>query len=103
MAQNTSIPVFKLYGESRNWPASDLLHCESIHSRSSLYEWHIRTHQHADLVQLLYLHKGQVEIDIEGVKHQVGMPVFKLYQPYACMVLNFHPERRAIPCHFQHH
>lgn len=72
MTPNTSIPVFKLYGESRNWPASDLLHCESIHSRSSLYQWHIRTHQHADLVQLLYLRKGQVEIDIEGVKHQVG-------------------------------
>ncbi|MRT12142.1 helix-turn-helix domain-containing protein [Enterobacteriaceae bacterium RIT711] len=71
MTPNTSIPVFKLYGESRNWPASDLLHCESIHSRSSLYEWHIRTHQHADLVQLLYLHKGQVEIDIEGCTHHV--------------------------------
>lgn len=72
MSLNTSIPVFKLYGESRNWPAADLLHCESIHSRSSLYEWHIRTHQHADIVQLLYLHKGRVEIDIEGVKHHVG-------------------------------
>ncbi|HEY3589751.1 MAG TPA: helix-turn-helix domain-containing protein [Buttiauxella sp.] len=72
MSLSTSIPVFKLYGESRNWPAADLLHCESIHSRSSLYEWHIRTHQHADIVQLLYLHKGQVEIDIEGVKHHVG-------------------------------
>ncbi|RPH29782.1 helix-turn-helix domain-containing protein [Buttiauxella warmboldiae] len=71
MSLSSSIPVFKLYGESRNWPASDLLHCESIHSRSSLHEWHIRTHQHADLVQLLYLHKGQVEIDIEGVNHPV--------------------------------
>lgn len=71
MNLNASIPVFKLYGESRNWPAADLLHCESIQSRSSLYEWHIRIHQHADLVQLLYLHKGEVEIDIEGVKHHV--------------------------------
>jgi len=72
MSLNTGIPVFKLYGENRIWPAADLLHCESIHSRSSLYEWHIRIHQHADLVQLLYLHKGQVEIDIEGVKHHVN-------------------------------
>lgn len=66
MSLTNSIPVFKLYGESLNWPTQDLLHCESIHSRSSLYEWHIRVHQHADLVQLLYLHKGQAEVEIEG-------------------------------------
>lgn len=44
----------------------DLLHCESILQRSHLYEWHIRLHQHAELVQLLYLHKGEAEIEIEG-------------------------------------
>lgn len=71
MSLNETIPVFKLYGESRSWPTSDLLHCESIHSRSSLYEWHIRAHQHADLVQLLYVHKGLVEIEIEGTKRRV--------------------------------
>ena len=60
------VPVFKLYGEHMGWPTPDLLHCESIHKRSSLYEWHIRVHQHAELVQLLYLHKGQAEIEIEG-------------------------------------
>ncbi|TCW12946.1 AraC family transcriptional activator of pobA [Raoultella sp. BIGb0138] len=60
------VPVFKLYGEERDWPTPDLLHCESILQRSSLYEWHIRRHQHAELVQLLYLHKGRAEIEIEG-------------------------------------
>lgn len=60
------VPVFKLYGEHMGWPTPDLLHCESIHKRSSLYEWHIRVHQHAELVQLLYLHKGQAEIEVEG-------------------------------------
>ncbi|MCT4705350.1 helix-turn-helix domain-containing protein [Enterobacteriaceae bacterium H11S18] len=71
MSLNNSIPVFKLYGENLNWPTRDLLHCESIHSRSSLYEWHIRVHQHADLVQLLYLHKGQAEVEIEGTIHHI--------------------------------
>lgn len=69
MNLTNSIPVFKLYGESLNWPTPDLLHCESIHSRSSLYDWCIRVHQHTDLVQLLYVHKGQGEIEIEGVTH----------------------------------
>lgn len=61
-----SVPVFKLYGEERGWPTPDLLHCESILQRSSLYQWHIRVHQHAEMVQLLYLHKGRAEIEIEG-------------------------------------
>lgn len=67
-----SVPVFKLYGEHRGWPTPDLLHCESILKRSSLYSWHIRVHQHVELVQLLYLHKGQAEIDIEGKRRVVN-------------------------------
>jgi AraC family transcriptional activator of pobA len=67
-----SVPVFKLYGEHRGWPTPDLLHCESILKRSSLYSWHIRVHQHVELVQLLYLHKGQAEIDIEGTRRVVN-------------------------------
>ncbi|MDZ4030153.1 helix-turn-helix domain-containing protein [Kluyvera ascorbata] len=63
-----SIPVFKLYGESWHWPTPDLLHCESIQSRSSLYDWSIRAHQHTDLVQILYIQQGQGEIEIEGVR-----------------------------------
>lgn len=70
--QSDIVPVFKLYGEHRGWPTPDLLHCESILQRSSLYEWHIRVHQHAELVQLLYLHKGQAEIEVEGERHVVN-------------------------------
>ena len=66
MQDTNTVPVFKLYGEERDWPTPDLLHCESILQRSSLYEWHIRMHQHAEMVQLLYLHKGRAEIEIEG-------------------------------------
>lgn len=61
-----TVPVFKLYGEECGWPTPDLLHCESILQRSSLYQWHIRVHQHAEMVQLLYLHQGRAEIEIEG-------------------------------------
>lgn len=66
MQADNIVPVFKLYGEDRDWPTPDLLHCESILQRSRLYEWHIRVHQHAELVQLLYLHKGRASIEIEG-------------------------------------
>lgn len=66
MSFSDTIPVFKLYGEQQGWPTPELLHCESIHQRSSLYEWHIRMHQHAEIVQLLYLHRGEATIEIEG-------------------------------------
>ena len=79
-----SVPVFKLYGEQRGWPTPDLLHCESIHQRSSLYAWHIRVHQHAELVQLLYVHKGQAEIEIEGERRAVNGPCIQVV-PSLCV------------------
>ena len=38
MQDTNTVPVFKLYGEERDWPTPDLLHCESIVQRSSLPE-----------------------------------------------------------------
>lgn len=61
-----SIPVFKLYGEALGWPTPDLLHSESIAARSRLHHWAIEPHRHADLWQLLFLYKGQAEIELEG-------------------------------------
>ena len=61
-----SIPVFKLYGEALGWPTPDLLHSESIAARSCLHHWEIEPHRHADLWQLLFLYKGQAEIELEG-------------------------------------
>ncbi|NER61205.1 helix-turn-helix domain-containing protein [Pseudomonas sp. MAFF212428] len=61
-----SIPVFTLYGEPLGWPTPDLLHSESIPARSRLHHWEIEPHRHADLCQLLFLYKGQAEIELEG-------------------------------------
>lgn len=69
MSTPSTIPVFKLYGETHHWPTPDLLHCESIPERSALHDWHIRPHRHADLVHLLHIARGQVELELEG-NHQ---------------------------------
>ncbi|WP_207389242.1 helix-turn-helix domain-containing protein [Marinobacter halodurans] len=69
------IPVFKLYGETRQWPTPDLLHCESIAARSRLHDWHIRTHRHADLVHVLYIQAGQVALELEGLEHRLEGPL----------------------------
>jgi len=62
----TPIPLFKLYGEGQPWTEPDLLHCETIPKRSRVYDWEIKPHRHADLHQLLYLHQGHAQIEVEG-------------------------------------
>jgi len=65
-ARDNLVPVFRLYGETTAWPTPDLIHCESIASRSRLHDWEIRPHRHGDLVQLLYVRSGEAELEVEG-------------------------------------
>lgn len=53
-----TVPVFRLYGETRDWPTPDLLHCETIADRSLPHGWQIRPHRHTDLMHLLLLTRG---------------------------------------------
>lgn len=73
--QRGSVPVFKLYGETRHWPTPDLLHCESIAARSRLHDWHIKAHRHADLVHLLHIRQGKVELHLEGTERHLEGPL----------------------------
>ena len=76
-----AVPVFQLYGETHAWPTPDPIHCESIPSRSSLYDWEIRPHRHADLVQLLYVHSGEAELEVEGVVTRVREATLQVSPP----------------------
>ncbi|MEX3773545.1 helix-turn-helix domain-containing protein [Pseudomonas sp. MYb118] len=76
-----SIPVFKLYGESLDWPTPDLLHCETISTRSREHQWEIKPHRHADLCQLLFVFKGQAELEIEGQRTQLSEPTLLVLPP----------------------
>ncbi|MFG6668290.1 helix-turn-helix domain-containing protein [Halomonas sp. HNIBRBA4712] len=69
MSLATLVPVFKLYGETRHWPTPDLLHCESIQERSRLHDWRIRPHRHTDLVHVLLITCGSVDLELEGSHH----------------------------------
>lgn len=64
-------PIFKLYGESRDWPTPDLVHCESIAERSRLHHWEISPHSHNALTQLVYLAGGAGSAEVDGV--QLGL------------------------------
>lgn len=75
------IPVFKLYGESQEWPTPDLLHCETISKRSREHQWEIKPHRHADLCQLLFVFKGQAELEIEGRRTLLTEPAVQILPP----------------------
>lgn len=75
------VPVFQLYGETHAWPTPDPLHCETIPARSSLYEWEIRPHRHADLVQLLYMRTGEAELEVEGSVTRVREATLQVSPP----------------------
>ena len=77
------VPLFQLYGENQAWPSTDLLHCESIPARSRLHHWEIKPHQHADLCQLLYVQRGEAQVQIEGVNTTLRQAAIQVVPPLA--------------------
>ncbi|MGB6241996.1 MAG: helix-turn-helix domain-containing protein [Castellaniella sp.] len=76
-------PLFQLYGEQAGWPLAEMLHCETIASRSSLHNWHIRPHRHAGLYQILYLHQGRAIVSLEQRRPAIRAPaVVEVPQAY---------------------
>ncbi len=67
----SAIPTFSLYGEREGSILGDWLHCESIPSRSLLYDWEIRPHRHPHFFQMLYLSGGSGECLLEGRRTQL--------------------------------
>lgn len=78
------VPVFKLYGETRDWPTPDLIHCESIAERSRLHDWRIRPHRHRDLTHLLYVRAGEVVVLLDGELVRPSTPLL-LVLPEMCV------------------
>ena len=60
------VPVFQLYGEEAQALAPDLIHCESIASRSRLHNWEIHPHRHHGLFQVLWLARGEAHFQLDG-------------------------------------
>ena len=63
----TAIQVFNLFGESGDLP--DVVHCETIASRSVLHDWVLAVHRHARLHQVLLIEKGGGEATLDGNIH----------------------------------
>lgn len=77
------IPLFQLYGENSTWPDTDLMHCESIPARSRLHHWEIKPHRHAELFQLLYVQRGEAQVEIEGQRTLIAEAAIQVVPPLA--------------------
>jgi AraC family transcriptional regulator, transcriptional activator of pobA len=76
-----SIPVYNLYGEPEAGFGADLLHCETLASRSRRHDFVIRPHRHATLFQLLYARSGPVEMSLEGSSFVIESPCLLAIPP----------------------
>jgi AraC family transcriptional regulator, transcriptional activator of pobA len=76
---NPAIQVYNLFGESGELP--DVVHCETIASRSVLHDWKLAVHRHARLHQVLLIESGGGEATLDGQvyalrpMHVVNVPV----------------------------
>jgi len=75
------IPQFALYGELTRGLDTEGVHIELIETRSRKYDWHIDTHTHAGLFQVLFLLGGQVRANIDGALWECDAPVALTIHP----------------------
>lgn len=75
------IPSFALYGESTRGTDAEGVHIELIETRSRQYDWHIGTHTHAGLFQVLFLFGGEVRANIDGELWECAGPVALTIHP----------------------
>ena len=61
----SGVPNYELYGESERSPVPDILHCESIATRSHVHDGEIKSHRHDGLTQVFYIRRGSFQARLE--------------------------------------
>ncbi|MEJ2121458.1 MAG: helix-turn-helix domain-containing protein [Alphaproteobacteria bacterium] len=69
-APRASILNYNLFGETGDLP--DVVHCETIETRSRLHDWELAPHRHARLHQILLLESGGGRVSLDGQGHTLG-------------------------------
>jgi AraC family transcriptional regulator, transcriptional activator of pobA len=90
-----AIPRFALYGEAPA-PQQETLHIEEIQSRSRLYQWEIRPHVHQGLYQILWLHRGRANVEMDEWSGKVEGPAAIVAPPGVVHGFRFTPETEGL-------
>jgi AraC family transcriptional activator of pobA len=86
------IPEFALYGELTRGLDTEGVHIELIETRSRQHDWHIGTHRHAGLFQVLFLIGGRVKAEIDGDRWDCDGPVALTIHPSLAHGFDFSEE-----------
>lgn len=86
-----SVPAFALYGEAGS-PGAEMLHLESIASRSQRYRWAIDAHCHHGLHQILWLRAGAAEVSLDAEREACSGPAVVVIPPGVVHAFRFEPE-----------
>lgn len=70
----SQIRSYNLYGEQGDLP--DVVHCETIQTRSLVHNWEFRPHRHDRLHQVLLLDQGGGTATLDGTQHALTPGLF---------------------------
>src|SRR5262249_40259355 len=87
-----ALPLFHLYGDPPDDQAFDFIHIETIASRSSIHDWTIRAHRHANLFQILLIERGGGEMALEATTTKFAAPAAILLPATIAHGFRFQPE-----------
>lgn len=89
------IPQFALYGEQAQAEGAELVHIELIETRSRIHDWHIGTHVHRGLFQVLFLLKGEVKATVGDAVWDCAGPVALTIHPSLAHGFDFSAEAQG--------
>jgi AraC family transcriptional regulator, transcriptional activator of pobA len=92
MPSVVSLPLFHLYGDPPDEQAFDFIHIETISSRSSIHDWTIRVHRHANLFQILLIERGSGILTFEAATRAFSSPAAILVPATVAHGFRFDPE-----------
>ena len=87
----SALPLFHLYGDPPDEQAFDFIHVETVASRSSINDWTIRAHRHADLFQILLIERGGGDMTFEAARLEFSAPAAILVPTGAAHGFRFRP------------
>ncbi len=94
------VPAFFLYDEPLQAPDERLIHVETIAARSRQHDWVIHPHRHRDLHQVILLHRGRVEVRLDGRQAGLRSPAAVVVPPGTVHSFRFQPDTAGLVISF---
>ncbi len=81
-----------LYGDTNPALVPDFIHCESLATRSKLFDWEIEEHLHSTIFQLFYIKDGMGQLISENKEFNLRGPCIVTVPVHVLHGFAFHPD-----------